>query len=153
MNYKDFEFTSDRYIILSYEERYTRTTSGKSWKSKPDSTSRSVKTAENYKNYITAIPFFNRLGSCRAIWTYTYAGYLPTRITSTSPDGKDKIVRRFRFIPVSQILEKAGWREKNVIENAIEWETVEAPSRGEIITFITKENSAEYEVRTHKWVG
>lgn len=86
-------------IVLTQKE-YSRTASGKSWKTKPDTETTKRITAENYYNYCDSIPFFKRLGgSERAQFGYTYAGYLVTQITSISPDYTRKIVRQFLIVP------------------------------------------------------
>ena len=52
-----------------------------------------------YMNMIDAIPFFRNLGgSERVTMGYTLAGYIPVQLSSISPDGKEKIVRKFRPI-------------------------------------------------------
>lgn len=55
-------------------------------------------TREQYKNYVDASPFFRRLGGSEyAERAYTCAGYLINRITSRSPDRKEKRIARFYF--------------------------------------------------------
>lgn len=85
-----------RACIIVKEQHFSRTTSGKSWKSKPDSEECRKIPAEWYHNYFDAIPFFRNLGgSERVEMGYTYAGYLPVLLTSISPDREKKIVRKF----------------------------------------------------------
>lgn len=51
-----------------------------------------------YFNVIDATPFFKNLGGTeRVTKSYTKAGYIPTRITSVSPDRNKKTVREIRF--------------------------------------------------------
>lgn len=97
MNYRNFSFTNDRFIITHTRKTYEKTDSGKSWKSKPTEEKTETVKPEYYTNYVTSIPFFNNLGTCRAVHTYTAAGYLPTVITSISPDRRVKHVDSFRF--------------------------------------------------------
>ena len=55
-------------------------------------------TWEQYFNVIDATPFFKNLGGTERITkSYTKAGYIPTRITSVSPDRNKKTVREIRF--------------------------------------------------------
>ncbi len=99
-DYRRFSFTDNGYTITQHTEKYSRTASDKSWKKKADSATDMIVTKEHYTNYITAIPFFNNFGgkaSCRASWSYSYAGYLPDRVCTISPDGKTKIVATFDF--------------------------------------------------------
>ena len=121
MNYKNFSFGNDNYLILCKEETYTRTASGKSWKGKPEATERSVISPENYTNYITSIPFFNNWGNgayCRAGHNYTCAGYLPVSMVTVSPYKEKKIVHSFRFLSKRELLKNAGWRENEIVKNA-----------------------------------
>lgn len=94
----NMNYLENACIVLMQKE-YSRTTSGKSWKSKPDSEETRQITAENYYNYCDSIPFFKSLGgSERCTFGYTYAGYVPTEICSISPDRSRKVVRRFYIV-------------------------------------------------------
>ena len=97
MNYRNFSFTSNAFIITHTRKTYERTATGKSWKSKPTEEKTETIKPEYYTNYVTSIPFFNNLGTCRAQHRYTPAGYLPTVITSISPDRNVKHVDSFHF--------------------------------------------------------
>ena len=99
-DWRKFRFTDDSFIITRESKTYKRTESGKSWKTKPETVETETVSAEHYTNYVTAIPFFNNFGyhaSCRASCSYTYAGYLPTTITTISPMNDEKIVTTFSF--------------------------------------------------------
>lgn len=85
------------YKITKTEKRYSRTDSGRSWRKNPDSETREEVSREHYNNYVDSCHFFNRLGWCHAYKAYTYAGYLPTHITTISPDRREKIVTVFDF--------------------------------------------------------
>jgi hypothetical protein len=93
MNYRTFNFTDTRVNITLTKSRYTRTASGKSWKSKPDEHTTETITTQFYSNCVTAVPFFGD----RVQFNYTPAGYIPVRITSTSPDNSTKIIYEFKF--------------------------------------------------------
>ncbi len=87
--------------ILKETQVYTRTASGKSWKSRPETVESETVDREHYINYVESIPFFNNWGngaSCRAVWNYTAAGYIPVKVTTVSPYQEEKHVTRFRFI-------------------------------------------------------
>ena len=87
----------EQYKITLTTERYERTSSGKSWKKNPVESSEEVINSENLKNIISSIPFFRNLGgSERVTKGYTIAGYIPVELSSTSPDKKTKIVRKFK---------------------------------------------------------
>ena len=106
MDYKKFKFTDDRYLITCTTETYSRTASGKNWKSKPDSVKTEVVDAEFYTNYITSIPFFDCFGFgayCKAEQGYTVAGYLPTKIISVSPFHEVKKVTRFNITDKKEV--------------------------------------------------
>ena len=100
MNYNKFTFTNNDYVIEFTKKEFSRTDSGKSWKKNPDTVSYEFVTPEFYTNYIQAVPFFNNFGGracCRAYCDYTTAGYIPTDVTTISPDGSKKITARFVF--------------------------------------------------------
>ena len=87
-DYRKFEYTDENYLIFRTIETFSRTASGKSWKSRPDEVENEIVPPKHYENYVTAIPFFNNFGdgaSCRAAFSYNAPGYLPTRITTISP--------------------------------------------------------------------
>lgn len=87
-DYRKFEYTNENYLIFRTIETFSRTASGKSWKSRPDEVENEIVPPKYYENYVTAIPFFNNFGdgaSCRAAFSYNAPGYLPTRITTISP--------------------------------------------------------------------
>ena len=54
-------------------------------------------TAEYYFNVLEAVPFFRRMGSERVEMQYTKAGYVPTVISSISPDRETKTKRTYTF--------------------------------------------------------
>ena len=58
-DYRNFEYTNDNYLIFRTIETFSRTTSGKSWKNKPDKVENEIIKPEHYTNYVTTIPFFN----------------------------------------------------------------------------------------------
>lgn len=97
MNYKNFNFTNNNYVITHTKKIYHKTDSGKSWKSKPTEQYTEIVTPQFYTNYVTSISFFNNLGTCKAIHNYTIAGYLPVTITSISPDKTIKHIDSFTF--------------------------------------------------------
>ena len=97
MDYRNFKFTSTLYTIKHTRKTYERTNSGKGWKTKPTEEKQKTVTPEFYTNFVTSIPFFNRLGTCRAGWNYTTAGYLPVTITSINPDRTTKHIDMFSF--------------------------------------------------------
>lgn len=52
-------------------------------------------TTEEYDNIFSSINFFKSLGGIeRTYKSYTLAGYIPTKLVSTSPNKEIKIVRR-----------------------------------------------------------
>ena len=104
-------------VIVEKEQRFSRTTSGKSWKTKPDSETVRKISYEFYHNIFDAIPFFRNLGgSERVEYGYTYAGYLPTQLTSTSPDRETKIIRRYWIVDTEATAHrvyKLEWKEND----------------------------------------
>lgn len=167
-NYAAFRFSNDRYLILRTIKTYSRTASGKSWKSKPDEIECEIQKPEWYENYITSIPFFNNFGygaSCRGQYSYTMAGYIPTEVTSISPGQTTKKVAEFEFIYKPEMEEQAGWREKEVLQKATMFE-IEAykeyynqhyPTYGKRITLINPKesgvtHSAIWDTGKRRWV-
>jgi len=58
-------------------------------------------TTREYRNITKddTLKFFRRLGGTESAQrSYTCAGYLITKLTSTSPDRQNKTVREFKFI-------------------------------------------------------
>lgn len=156
-DYRKFEYTDENYLIFRTIETYSRTDSGKSWKSKPDDVENEIVPPTYYTNYITAIPFFNNFGdgaSCRAAWSYNLPGYLPTRITSVLPFQQTKKIACFWFFKKETMLLNAGWREKEIIENAKRF-TVEYIDGYKLITLYTDSDgvtsSGTFDAKTNTW--
>jgi hypothetical protein len=79
---------------------YSRTASGKSWKSKPDTVEHLTVSWEQYLNMTSpdTCRFFRRLGGSEFIKrSYTAYGYLPIELISCSPLRDKKTVRVFDF--------------------------------------------------------
>ena len=166
MNWGKFKFTDNRFIILQTLKTFSRTDSGKSWRSNPDKVENKVIPPEFYQNYVTAIPFFNNFfdhpeATCRAEQNYTHAGYLPTRITTISPFRETKVIAEFRFIPKEYLEESAGWREKEVLKNAKEFAEEVYRKDGGVhrrVEFINPKesgvtHSATWDTYSRRWVN
>lgn len=124
MNYKKFKFTDNNFLIIKIANHFARTASGKSWKTRPYKTTAEIINAENYTNYITAVPFFNSFGDgayCRAQRSYTEAGYLPTAVNTVSPGVEIKICTNFNFVSKSAMLDAGGHRERHIMNVAKEF--------------------------------
>lgn len=158
-NYNKFSFTNDNYIILCTISTHSRTESGKSWKAKPDDIEKNVYKPINYTYYIQAIPFFNNFGggaSCRATYSNVMPGYLPTRVTSISPDRNTKKVAIFEFIPVERLKLNAGWRENFIIENALyfdRWQQDGAKYLKLITTQKDDKHAGVINLKNNQWVN
>lgn len=80
---------------------YSRTASGKGWKNKPDKVTRETVDAEFYNRFVRAIDFFDNFhefgGYCRAAYGYTFAGYIPVKVVTVSPQQEKKRVDTFIF--------------------------------------------------------
>ena len=86
------------YNIEMTESRMTRTASGKSWSRKNIEEVKKTIQFDEYFNYLSSIDFFKGLGgSERVEKSYTISGYIPTRLTSVSPDRQIKVIRQFRI--------------------------------------------------------
>lgn len=104
------------YMLTITTETYSRTESGKSWKTKPDDvttqtlpwdrrdvTNGSQHGEAKHRNITDAdtLRFFRRIGgSERATRSYTPVGFIITRIVSSNPDRTLRRVRRFRITDV-----------------------------------------------------
>lgn len=153
---RNFNFYSgDRFMILVEIKTYSRTDSGKSWRNKPDETERYIYNDERYTNYVSACPFFNNWGDgayCRAHYNYTCAGYLPNYIVTVSPYRTTKKVASFVFIHKSDLERKAGFREKEIIENAKKWDFYN-PEEWRYIELTAGEKSAVFDRKDNEWRG
>ena len=158
--YESFYFNRPDVLILHHREKYERTASGKSWKSKPYDTKNDFFDSVQYTNFITSIPFFNRFGDgayCRAYHSYTRFGYLPYEIVTVSPYKTQKNIDQFQIILKSDLYDSAGYREKYILDHAKSWENLNSCNGHEIIVFYTLENgdccSGEFDLTARKWVG
>ena len=99
--YNKFELTGSGYTIMKREELYTRTESGKSWKSKPDAVKTEQIDLKHYNNYVQSIAFFNSFfgygAYCRAYEGYTVAGYIPVKVVTVNPGQDKKFICYFSF--------------------------------------------------------
>lgn len=107
---KKFHSTLKRYpgMECAYNPHYAyrvETTKyykvGSKWHEKTEEKTVETVPGNYYMNMIDAIPFFCNLGgSERVQMGYTLAGYIPTQLSSISPDGKEKIVRKFKPVQI-----------------------------------------------------
>ena len=84
-------------ITLTTKE-YSRTESGKSWKSQPDTTETKEISRKFYDNMTSedTVKFFRRLGGSETVnRAYFSIGYLPQEISSIDPTRTIKKVRTF----------------------------------------------------------
>ena len=116
------------YMLTITTETYSRTESGKSWKSKPDETTTETMPWDHrdYSNSATSavgmlpsggrqsgedkhrkitdsdtLQWFRRIGgSEHAERSYTPVGFIVTRLVSSNPDRTVRKVRRFRITDV-----------------------------------------------------
>lgn len=74
---------------------------GTKWHEKTEEKTIETVPGNYYMNMIDAIPFFRNLGgSERVQMGYTLAGYIPTQLSSISPDGKEKVLRKFKPVQI-----------------------------------------------------
>lgn len=78
---------------------------GGKWREAENGTSTEIVPGSYYINAIDAMPFFRRLGGYERVTKgYTCIGYvLPVQLNSISPDGKEKIIRRFEPMTPEQL--------------------------------------------------
>ena len=87
--------------VVMTKEKFNRTDSGKSWKTKPfETTTEEITLAQVQKMTSDEdIQFFRRLGgSERVDYSYTEFGYLPCRLSSIDPTSTLKVVRSFDYV-------------------------------------------------------
>ena len=95
---ENMKYNFEGYQIEMTKSEFSKTDSGKSWRSKADSIEKSIIDFENYYNIIDAIPFFKNLGGTEKVTKgYTVVGYIPTTLISTSPNKLTKVIREFRI--------------------------------------------------------
>lgn len=86
------------YKIEMTMEEYVKKEDNKTFSKKPNTTSTEEITIKEYRNIFDAIDFFKGLGGTETIIkTYTIAGYIPTRLISTSPAKDKKVIRIFNI--------------------------------------------------------
>jgi hypothetical protein len=93
--------TKNEMFATMTSREYSRTASGKSWKSKPDAVEEKEITREHFDNFTDekTIKFFRRLGGAETVTRcYTSGGNIPYEISSISPDRTIKKVRTFQVI-------------------------------------------------------
>lgn len=151
-NYYENFSISGKWLVLRTHEVYHRTESGKSWRKKPYSVDTEIFTDLNYDWFIQSIPFFNS----RAYWNYTKAGYIPTRITTTSPNRAEKHIDYFQFISLYDLEKSAGWREKEIIKNAKDF-SLEIVGAREVLHLYTDQegvtSGGSFDLMAKRWVG
>lgn len=148
MDYRLFQFRDTNWLILRERKTYSRTASGKSWRSRPDETKRTIFSAKQYENFITSIPFFNNFGEgayCRASWGWEEPGRLPWRVTTVSPLRTTKHVDEFEFLYLPDLQTRAGNREKSILQTVTTWRVWQKPSptsyRGTCFELMAKADS------------
>lgn len=156
--YKEFNFTSNNYIITHKHTEHGRTDSGKGWAAAPVCEYTEITRPKNYNYFVQSVPFFNGFlgGTCRAKWAYTCAGYIPVTITTTSPDKKQKNIDTFTFdfFPMDAARRAAGWRENDVLDNLARYE--KRNDGGHVVfTFYHNdgEHTASYSTTARAWIG
>lgn len=108
------------YLVLMEKKTFTRSTASNRWSRRPDAVKLEVVNLEFYRRYRDAISFFNGFlgGSCSARCSYTPLGLIPTTITTIDPSKTDKTVVTFDFIYTDELKSSAGWREREILNNA-----------------------------------
>lgn len=141
------------YIIEWTREHYTRTDSGKSWKSKPYEVEVQHLSQAKYETMTSdrEIRFWKGIGGCRVSRNYTPIGYVVTSMTMTSPSGSEKTYETFRFVEIDPNY-SAGWRERNIARSA-EWVTKYEEAGRELIKFEHEEEFCIWDETNKVWVN
>lgn len=100
------------YLLTIVTETYSRTDSGKGWRSRPDETETETlpwdrrdangeqhgKTRHRNITAPDTLKWFRRIGGSEyAVRSYTPVGYIVTRLVSTNPSRTVRKVRKFRI--------------------------------------------------------
>lgn len=88
-------FTENGGKITKIHEYYEKSATSRRFSSKPETVETEEISGENYLNICTWIGQW--LGVKVTGKSYTYCGYIPSRLTSTRPDGNAKSVTIFKF--------------------------------------------------------
>ena len=86
--------------IIMTRKVFSRTESGKSWKSKPEEITTKEIDYQHYQNFTSddTVKFFRRIGGSETvIRNYTAYGYIPVEIISCNPDRTIRKVTSFQF--------------------------------------------------------
>ena len=86
--------------IIMTTKTFSRTDSGKGWKSKPDEIETKEIDNTQYENMVSedTVKFFRRIGGSEIVTrSYTYYGYLPVEVISCNPGRTIRKVRVFAF--------------------------------------------------------
>lgn len=81
------------YTIIQTRDIFDRTESGKSWKRRPSTHEVEEIKAEQYLTTVRQIWRGDRVE-----YGYTYAGYIPVKLSNTSPNGAQKAVWSWSFL-------------------------------------------------------
>lgn len=101
MSYSNFSFfhRNNNKLIIEHTKKVYHTNENGNFRRTPDTVYTERVNGEFYENFVRSITFFNGFmgGRCNAQSNYTPAGYIPTKIITTSPDRNEKHVDTFTF--------------------------------------------------------
>ena len=154
--YRNFDFNfNDNFLILRNKKEYIKKDGSNRWCK--DNVIKEVFKEQNYTWFIQSIPFFNNFGgkaSSIAKFKDTVAGYYPYQVITINMDATEKDIDDFYIIDLKPLLNRAGCREKEILENATDWNVFINNSEHRCIRFITYYNeSAIYDFVQNTWVG
>ena len=165
-NWANFKFDNTDFMVLT--ERQEMAKNGRSWDI--TETDKRIFTPEQYTNFVTAAPWFNRVfrydfngNRTKAICTikcgYTCAGYLPTSSDNIAPDGMKKTHTKLNILYKKGMLDKAGYRERDILSRAKTWDYDWANGM-EVYTFYASDPAGQYEnlyasfsITKNCWIG
>ena len=97
---EDLVIEKKTFAILT-TKTYSRTDSGKSWKSKPDEETTEQITKQNYVNITgsATLKFFRRMGGSKTVTRgYTSEGYIPVKLSSIPFTKHCKRIHTFKIV-------------------------------------------------------
>ena len=94
MEKEKYNYNFENYEVKEIKEKYSK--KGTKWVL--ENTEEEIISSSNYNNVFNSTQWFKNLGGSERVYkNYTCAGYIPTKLTSISPDKQIKIIRRYSF--------------------------------------------------------
>lgn len=132
----------DSNVLILCKIEYFKKLGRKSYPTKPTTTEYTLFTMEQFLNCCTGKLFFHD----RVSKISTSYGYIPHTFTCSNDDNSVKVRRTFTYLNIDKLLEKGGFRERDILENLNIFECDFSESGGyNVVRFVAENgNSCEY---------